>query len=186
MPGVASMLGKRMVLVGVAVVVVALVGASLESNATNPASALSTPRGTALEMRGLVWRIVSAQTARRIVNQYVPATARGIFVILDVRATNATRHIVSLEDDQLKLALGRSVYPVDTSAVAALELAGHRTLPHTDLGPRVTSSGWIAFDVAPTATKSRAQLCIDQRHNGAGGAPACLGTPSLATQNPGT
>jgi hypothetical protein len=178
MPGVVRMLGKRMVLVGVVVLVVALVGAALDSNATKPASALET--------RGVIWRVVSARTTRRIVNQYVPATARGIFVILDVRATNATRHIVSLEGDQLKLALGRSVYPVDSSAVAALELAGHRTLPHTDLGPRVTSSGLIAFDVAPTATTSRAQLCIDQRHNPVGGAPACLLTPFLATQNPGT
>jgi hypothetical protein len=180
------MIGKRLILVGIAVLVVALVGASLESNATKPASALSTPRGTAPETRGLVWRVVSARTARRIANQYVPATARGIYVILDVRATNATRHIVSLEGDQLKLDLGQSVYPVDVGAVTALELAGHRTLPHTDLGPRVTSSGWVAFDVAPTATKSRAQLCIEQRRNPVHGAPACLSTPLLATQNPGT
>jgi len=172
-----------MVLVGAVVLVGALVGAALESNATKPPSA---PRGAALEAHGLIWRVVGARTTHRIVNQYVPATARGIYVILDVRTTNATQHVVSLEGDQLKLDLGQSVYPVDATAVAALELAGHRTLPHTDLGPKVTSTGWIAFDVVPTATRSRAQLCIDQRHNPAAGAPACLSTPSLATQHPAT
>lgn len=180
-------LSKYLVVLGALTFVsVAVVGWAEQRNAVQaaPAHASSRPhRSTGGEpspirtanhaaAKSLGWRIVSSHTSRRIENEYLPSTARGIYVIMEVVADNRTGHAVLLDSDQVELDLGGTVYPLDTGALAALQLAGRRTLSATELRPAATISGWVVFDVPPKAAAAApGKLCLEQRALAAAASP---------------
>lgn len=169
---------KRLMLAGLAILVAVLaVGWAFEgpgSPSAHPSSGVSIPARARVATSasgpdGLSWRIVASYTARRIVNAYLPpARASGIYLIMDVRTTNGSGHTVVLDSRHLSLDLAGARYPLDAAAVSALELAGHRGLSGTGLGPETTTSGWVVFDVPPTAVASTPRLCLAEAGTGRG------------------
>jgi len=119
---------------------------------------------TGIVPSSLSWRILASRTTRRIVNAYLPPmTARGIYLIMDVVATNGTRGAVTLKNDQIALDIGGSAYRLDSGALSSLELAGHKALSGTTLRPDATVEGWVVFDVPQTAATATPRLCLGTR-----------------------
>jgi uncharacterized protein DUF4352 len=166
-------MGKKLFTVGALILVAAAVAALVVRNETGSrpaASILISPSSTsvasgAAHMRvgqrriasSLTWRVLSSYTTRRIKNQYLSSQASGIYLVVDVAAVNDTNHAVALNRARLKL--NASAYPLDATALSALELAGHKALSAT-LRPGATASGWLVFDVRPSGAASTARLCL--------------------------
>jgi len=112
----------------------------------------------------LTWHVLSSHTAHRIRNQYFDSIASGIYVIEEIAATNGTSQSIALVAGQIALEAGGRRYAPDPKSVAGLELEGHRGLSVGDLGPAATTTGWIAFDVPPSAIRSGSQVCFGNDH----------------------
>jgi hypothetical protein len=111
----------------------------------------------------LSWRVVSSYTARQIKNEYLPFTAKGIYLIMDVAATNAGGNAVTLNGKSIKLKVGQTEYPLNVNALAGLELSGRKPISGTDLSPARTATGWVVFDVPRTTATSASELCLDEQ-----------------------
>ncbi len=141
---------------GVAILIAVGIGLSLRPTEAAPAASAS------VTVDAVTWRILNSDTTRRIENQYLGSTAKGIYLIMKIAATNGTGRWLSLSNDQVELEVKGTEYLPDASALNALELGGRNTLPAADLGPTTTATGWVAFDVAPTALRSHPQLCFHE------------------------
>jgi hypothetical protein len=111
----------------------------------------------------MTWRVVSSYTAHRIENQYLDTTARGIYIIVKIAATNGTSRPLAFSADQVSFESGGTDYAPDPGSVASLELGGHPELSASALGPAATTTGWVAFDVPPSAISARSQVCFGDR-----------------------
>jgi hypothetical protein len=152
-----NLMGKKTMLSGLAILVLlGGVGLSLKPTKAAPASSQT------VTVDSITWQILSSDTARRIENQYLGSTAKGIYLMVNIAATNSTYQSVRLSNDQAELEVKGTTYPPDPSALTALELGGHNTLSTTDLGPTTTATGWVAYDVPPSALRSNPHLCIHE------------------------
>jgi len=122
---------------------------------------------------GVSLHVLRSYTAHRIENAYLPATANGVYLIMDVSATNGASHVVALTSLELKLDLGGARYQPDAHGLSALELSGHGLLTATNLAPASTASGWLVFDVPPAAATATPQLCLSQPQPANAPNPAC-------------
>jgi hypothetical protein len=111
----------------------------------------------------MTWRVVSFYTAHRIRNQYLDTTARGIYMIVKIAATNGTSRPMAFGADQVRFEAGGTDYAPDPDSVASLELGGHPELSASALGPAATTTGWVAFDVPPSAISPSSQVCFGDR-----------------------
>ncbi len=175
-----SVLGKRLVVSGVVllalVIPLALVFGRGSSGPNVPRQAAASSAAAARVGRGSVagaaqngslsWRILRSYTARRIQNAYVPSTARGTYLIMEVSALNTSGHPVALRPSQLDVRLDGTANPLDAAALAALELAGHKGLSTTDLAPHEIAAGWVVFDVAPRVAGSKPTLGLGSAARG--------------------
>jgi hypothetical protein len=172
---------RRLVIAGLfTLVVVAAVGWSVSRDrhaSTSPKAAsvtsVAAPRPHAASAGGVsrpsaggrvsaatvTWQIRRVYTTHRIENEYLPSTASGIYLVMDVVVKNDTNDVVTLDSDHVHLLLDETDYPLDPVALSALELAGHKALSGT-LGPAGTASGWVVFDVAPSTNTSTPHLCL--------------------------
>jgi hypothetical protein len=164
-----GLMGKQTMLFGFAILLVAGgIGFSLKPSKAASASSKS------VTVDAVTWRVLSSHTARHIENQYLGSTATGIYLIVNIAATNRSNQPLSLSNNQAELKVKGTEYLPDPSALNALELAGRSTLSLTDLGPANTATGWVAFDVAPSAISSNPRLCF---HGiGVAGAQECVAT----------
>ena len=176
---------KKLLLIGsVLLVVVALatLGSSLGrhpaaapppgAGATRDADATLHAHGASLRVGTVTWRVLNSDTSHRIGNQYLAATATGVYLIVEVAATNSTSRPVTVHSDQVKLEASGNEYRPDPGSLTALELGGHRTLSLADLDPTVTATGWIAFDVPPQVIHSDPRVCFGGL--GIGAASGCI------------
>jgi hypothetical protein len=123
---------------------------------------------------GLTLRVVGSSTAGRIVNEYLPPVeAKGVFLLVDVTASNARSEPTVFASGQLGLRLAGVRYPVDSAALAALELAGHRALAGADVAPGATTNGWLVFDVPTDAAGSTPEVCLSGAGGPGGGGSTC-------------
>jgi hypothetical protein len=121
----------------------------------------------------ITWHITGTYTTRRIDNAYgVASVAHGIFLVVNVVASNATAQSIPLDGDYVDLQLAGARYPLEAAAISALELAGHRTLPPT-LAAGATATGSLVFDVPPSAVGSTPQLCLGPTLGATSGAAGC-------------
>ena len=171
-PGRASVnaLGKRLIISGALLLAVVVplalvlgqggtsvaqrVAAGARSGNQDRASSPVAVAGTGV----LSWRILRSYTARQIPNAYVPAKARGTYLIMEVSAVNTSAHPIALQTSLLDLRLGGTSQRLDAAALSALELAGHKGLSTTDLAPNEAAAGWVVFDVAPRLAGSKPVL----------------------------
>jgi hypothetical protein len=149
-------MGTKAMLAGFAILIAVGIGLSLRPSEAAPASSAS------VTVDSVTWRVLNSGTTRRIENQYLGSTAKGIYLIMKIAATNGSGQWVNLSSDQAELEVNGADYLPDTSALNALELGGRSTLPATGLGPATTATGWVAFDVAPTALRSDPKLCFHE------------------------
>jgi len=137
--------------------------ASEQANATNRGGTRLVEAGASLRSATTTWRVLSSYTAHRIANAYLDTTANGIYMIVKIAATNSTSRSMTLSVDQVFFDAGGARYAPDPDSITALELGGHPELAVPDLAPEGTTTGWVAFDVPPTALGSDAQVCFRNR-----------------------
>lgn len=166
-PLAAVALAAGVLLLGTAIGVGALIsgtpGASRPAASATAGAVTGSERGTLRRLggAGLTLRVVGSSTAGRIVNEYLPPLeAKGVFLLVEVAASNATGETAVFASGQLGLWLAGVRYPVDSAALAALELAGHRALAGADIAPGATTSGWLVFDVPTDAAGSSPEVCL--------------------------
>jgi hypothetical protein len=116
--------------------------------------------GASMRVGALTWRVISAHASRQIKNQYLDATASGVYLIFELTATNATSRPAVPTSDQVTLRIGGVEYSPDPSSRTALELAGEKAVPTVALAARLTTTGWIAFDVGSGALGRPALVCF--------------------------
>src|SRR5579871_6813653 len=179
---------KKLLVVG-SFLLVAVIAAAIVVQPNHPSTTGSagsgdvrsstSPDGTQAHVRAsgraipdpLSLHVVRSYTTHAIRNQYVPSTAHGVFLVMDVTATNTTGHVVAFDGGQISLTLNGTRYSPSPNALTALDLSGHTTFAEDDLEPSASATGWVAFDVPPGVLTSSAQLCLVQR--GAGASPVC-------------
>lgn len=109
----------------------------------------------------LALHVLRSYTTHRIKNQYVPSTAHGVYLVMDVAATNTTGHTVTFDGGQISLNLDGTRYAPSADALTALDLTGHTTFAEDDLGPSASATGWVVFDVPAGSVASSLELCLD-------------------------
>lgn len=164
-------MGKKLVCLGlVALAVAVALGLVVSRNRPQSAASAATARArVTVSLNGqagirrsgvLMLRVLSSYTTRRIENEYVPVTAQGTYVIMDVSASNETSHALPLRPALVTLDVGGVEHSLDASALTALELAGHKALATTSLRPDETTAGWVVFDVPPHALRATTSLSL--------------------------
>jgi hypothetical protein len=108
------------------------------------------------------WRVITATSAKRLGNTYTRQTADGIFLLLRVRVTNGKSKSVSLHSDMAKVEVSGDEYDPDTNGLTALQLSGKPTLLFKKLGPHVTTTAWLAYDVPKSALRKRPEVCFHE------------------------
>lgn len=118
------------------------------------------------------WRITASASAKRLGNTYTRQTADGIFLLVRVRVTNGKSKSVSLQSDMAKVEVKGDEYDPDTDGLTALQLSGKPTLLFKNLGPHVTTSAWLAYDIPKSALKKRPEVCFHEI--GFGSSKGCI------------
>jgi hypothetical protein len=117
-----------------------------------------------VEVDTLRWRLRNAKTAPTIGDQEygLGAKANGIFVVAELSVTNNKSESVTLTSEVVSLVAGDNTYSADSNAETALVGAGEKTFLLEDLGPNVTLTGKVAFDVAPATLREHPQLRFNE------------------------
>lgn len=110
--------------------------------------------------------ILRSYTTHEIKNEYVPSTAHGVYLVVDVSATNTTHHAVTFDGGQISLEIDGVRYVPSADALTALDVSGRTTFAEDELEPATSSSGWVAFDVPAAALASSPQLCLARGADG--------------------
>jgi hypothetical protein len=120
------------------------------------------PRQTVI-VDTLTWRIDGARTAGTVGGEYVNETAGGEFAIVDVSVRNGKDKSVTLSADQATLVAGGKEYSSDVAAALTLSgESGGETLFLEELGPDLTQSGTLVFDVPPAALRNSPEICFGE------------------------
>lgn len=141
-----------------------------ESSTNEPgknASSGNTPKvgpSGSVEVDTIRWELVKARTAKTIGDQQygLGSKANGIYVIVDLRATNNKNESVTLTSEAVNLVVGEKTYSSDTNAEIALSGSGGNTFLFEDLDPGVTLKGSTAFDVDPSVLQHHSELRFNE------------------------
>jgi hypothetical protein len=118
------------------------------------------------------WRVIAATSAKRLGSTYTRKTADGIFLVLRVRVTNGKSKSVTLNSDIAKLEVKGDEYSPDTDGLTALQLSGKPVLFLKNLGPHVTTTAWLAYDVPKGALRKAPEVCFHEI--GYGSSKGCI------------
>lgn len=144
--------------------------ASEESSTSEPGKNASSdntpkvgPKGS-VEVDTVRWKIEKARTTKTLGDQQygLGSKANGIYVVVDLSATNNKNESVTLSSEAVSLVAGDKTYSSDTDAEIALSGDGSSTFLLEDLGPGVTLKGTTAFDVAPSVLKQKPELRFNE------------------------
>lgn len=121
------------------------------------------PQGS-VEVDTLRWRLHKATTAETIGDQRygLGAEANGLFVVVDLTVKNNKSESVTLTPEVVSLVASDKTYDADSAAETALIGSGAKTFFLSDLGPDVSSTGRVAFDVAPAVLGQHPQLRFNE------------------------
>ena len=139
----------------------------VEGNPAENASDDNTPSvgpSGSVEVDTLRWRLRDASTASTIGNQEygLGAKANGVYVVAELSVTNNKSESVTLTSESVSLVAGDNTYETDANAETALVGDGAKTFFLEDIGPEVTVTGKVAFDVSSVALKRDPQLRFNE------------------------
>ncbi|HWB21945.1 MAG TPA: DUF4352 domain-containing protein [Gaiellaceae bacterium] len=142
-------MAKKLALLGAAILLLdGVVAAAWAASRSGPTSS------------SLSWRILRSYNARQIENAYIPVKAKGVYVIMNVAATNNAARPLMLSSSSIRLELNGVKYVLAPAGLQALGLAGDKVLADSSLRPAGSTSGWLAFDVPLKAAASVPELCL--------------------------
>jgi Domain of unknown function (DUF4352) len=108
----------------------------------------------------LTWRVVDATKTKTIgdVSSGLGAKANGEFVVVKLKVTNGKSKSVDLTNNAVKLENDGKTYDPDSSGTAAAIGAGEKPLFLETLGPDVTLTSKVVFDVPPSVLSGSPQM----------------------------
>jgi hypothetical protein len=108
----------------------------------------------------LRWRVLGASATPTIgdPSSGLGAKANGVFVIVKLRVTNGKKDSVDLTDNVVKLESAGRTYDPDSSGTTAAIGAGQNPLFLEPLGPDVTLTSKVVFDVPPSLLHGRIEI----------------------------
>jgi hypothetical protein len=133
------------------------------------------PKGSVI-VDTLTWKVLSANTAARIGNEFFRANADGVFVILRLSVYNDSTHSLTINSDIAKLEVSGNEYKYDSEATDALAITSTRDtffLRHLDPKRRITA--FVVFDIPPRGLRQNPELCFHE--HGFGSTKACIRLP---------
>lgn len=121
------------------------------------------PRGT-VEVDTLRWRLRDVETSDTIGDQRygLAADANGVFVIAELTVKNNKSESVTLTPEVVSLVASDKTYEADSDAETSLIGNGSETFFFSDLGPDVSQTGTVVFDVAPPVLRQDPQLRFNE------------------------
>jgi hypothetical protein len=142
-------------------------GGSVEGNPAENASDDNTPSvgpNGSVEVDTLRWHLRDATKTGTIGDQRygLGEEANGVFVVTELSVTNNKSESVTLTSDTVSLVAGDSTYEADTNAESALIADGEKTFFLEDIGPGITATGSVAFDVPPSILRQSPQLRFNE------------------------
>lgn len=142
-------------------------GSNVEGNPAENASDDNTPSvgpNGSVEVDTLRWHLRGATKTRVIGDQRygLGEEANGVFVVTELSVTNNKSESVTLTSDTVSLVAGDSTYEADTNAESALIADGEKTFFLEDIGPGITATGSVAFDVPPVILRQGPQLRLNE------------------------
>jgi Domain of unknown function (DUF4352)/Protein of unknown function (DUF2510) len=132
-------------------------------NASDSNTPIVGPNGS-VEVDTLRWRLGDSEATKTIGNQEygLGAKANGVFIVADLSVTNNKDESVTLTSETVSLVAGDNTYDTDTNAETAFITEGGKTFFLEDLGPGVTGTGKVGFDVAPQVLNQHPQLRFNE------------------------
>jgi Domain of unknown function (DUF4352) len=117
------------------------------------------PRGS-VEVDDLRWRMLHVEQASTIgdASQGLGAQANGTFVVVTLHVTNKKQSTVTITDDVVSLRAHNKDYKVDSAAQTALSEEGTKPLVLEEVGPEISTSVRVGFDVPPAVIRENPQL----------------------------
>lgn len=101
--------------------------------------------GKAISLGETEWTVKSMNTTPTLGKDKSTLTAKGVYVVLDLEATNNGKDSMEISDDFFNLMLGDDLIKVDDKATSALE---NQSLAFDAVDFEKTVSGKIVFDVS--------------------------------------
>lgn len=133
------------------------------------------PKGSVV-VDTLTWQVLSAKKAARIGNEFTRENADGVYVIARLRVHNGKDESVTINSDIATLEVSGNEYKYDSDGTTALTLTGDQeTFFLKDLGPDVRTTGFVVFDVPPSALRQKPELCFHEL--GFGSTKGCIRLP---------
>jgi hypothetical protein len=141
-------------------------GDSAGASSSNVATDDYTPhvsQGTPVVVDELTWRVKGPYSSQSIGdNEFSRAQANGVFVVVPVTVKNGKSKSVTLSSGQATLVAAGKQYDTDSSGEFALIGDGKKTLLLEDLGPDLSISGPLVFDVPRAALSRKPQVCFGE------------------------
>jgi hypothetical protein len=127
----------------------------------------------------LVWKIVSATTAKTIGDQQygLGAKANGRFVILKLKVHSVRDQSADLSDNVIKLEINDNTYDADNDGTVAAVGAGEQPFFLDTIGPDSNRNGTVVFDVPPRKLKGKVEARFNEL--GFGSTHGYIRLPSL-------
>ena len=151
-----------LVIIAVAVACGSGSDSSSSADCSNEASDSCTPTVGAsqpLVVDAMTYRLKRASTASQVGDPNILGkTAKGVFVVIKLRATSARKETGTLSQDMFKLVAGNKEYSADDAAIVAFD----QNFFLEDIGPDTSATGKLAFDVAPKVLKKNPKLKIGE------------------------
>ena len=135
-------------------------------------------QGTPVVVDELTWRVKGPYSSQSIGdNEFSRADANGVFVVVPVSVKNGKSTSVTLSSGQASLVAGGKQYDTDSSGEFALIGDGKPTLLLKDLGPDLSISGPLVFDVPQAALSRKPEVCFGEL--GLGPSRGCIALTNI-------
>jgi Domain of unknown function (DUF4352) len=130
------------------------------------------PKGSVI-VDTLTWQVASAKQAETIGNEYINETADGVFLIVGLQVANGKDESVTINSDQVTLEVDGKEYSTDSDGTTNLMMTEDtESFFLKDLGPDVTTTGAVVFDVPPAVLAQNPEVCFGEL--GFGSTKGCI------------
>lgn len=121
-------------------------------------------QGTPVVVDELTWRIQGPVSSSSTLgdNEFTSATANGRFVVVPMLVKNGKNETVTVTSNMVKLVAAGKEYESDTEGELALLGSSQKSFFLEDIGPDVSQTGTVVFDVPPAAITSKPEVCIGE------------------------
>lgn len=137
--------------------------------------------GKTVKVDGVRYKILSADTAKSIGDEYVGETADGQFLVLRIRARNDRKKSSTLTDSVMAIEANGNTYEPDSEGTFAFELSrggdqNEDSFFLRDIQPGTATKGYVVFDL-PRKVLNKQDLSVRFNELGFGSTHGYLAVP---------